>query len=916
MEKIKKFVKKDLIINGKPERVIVDDEQTLAELIRGQLGLTGTKVGCKAGQCGICSVIMDGKVLRSCITKMKKVPDGAVLTTIEGIGNKSHLHPLQAAWMKYGAAQCGFCSPGFIVSAKALLDENPSPTRNEVRQWFQQHKNLCRCTGYKPIVDAVMAAAKVLRGDMAMENLLYVIDEKKGILGSYAPRPSAADKACGTYDYGADLGRKLPEGTLHLALVQSKISHANLISIDTKEAECMPGVERVLTYRDIEGSNRINGMATFPWNKGDGFDRPILIDTKVFQYGDAIAIVCADTLEHARAAVGKVKVELEELPVYMHAPEAMADDAIEIHPGTPNIYFQQPTIKGEDTEPIFAAADYIAEANYYTSRQPHLILENDVGFAYYDEEGILTIHSKSIALYIHIDMIREALGVEEGKLRLIQNNSGATFGYKMSPTNEALLGVAAIATGKPCYLEFDMEQNITYTGKRSSSYADIRMAANREGKILGMEYDFVYDHGAYSEWGDCLAFRGNAYIGGGYGIESIRGMVSAVCTNHAYGTAFRSWGSPQALFCSECLVDELAHKIGMDPLELRYKNVYRPGDTTPTGAAPDVYPWPEMLEYLRPRYQKALADAQAKSTAEIKYGVGLSLANYGVGADFADFSEAWVELLPDGVAIYNTWQDHGQGSDMGTLTIVHEALKPLGIKTGQIKLVMNDTGKCPDSGCSAASRGQVFIGNAMVDACENMLEAMKKEDGTYRTYTEMVADDKKLRYVGSFASGQYCTMIDKDTAQCNPTMQYMYGIIMTELAVAVNTGKVQVNAMTMTADCGKIINKSVVDGQMFGGMVQGVGFALSEDFLDPKVHNTLVKCGFPAILASPDEMEVVYFESHRETGPFGASGVGELPLSSPHASILNAIDNACGVRIRELPALPEKILAGLEKAKK
>ncbi len=283
-----------------------------------------------------------------------------------------------------------------------------------------------------------MAAAKVLRGEMPIEELYYDFDDEKGILGSYAPRPSAADKACGTFDYGADLGLKLPPESLHMALVQAKVSHANLISVDTTAAEGMPGVECVLTSKDIKGTNRINGMATFPWNKGDGFDRPILADDKIFQYGDAIAIVCADTTAHAKAAAEKVVVELEELPAYMHAPEAMADDAIEIHPGTPNIYFEQPTIKGEDTEPIFETADFVAEANYYTSRQPHLILENDVGFGYFDEEGILTIHSKSIALYIHIDMIREALGVEEGKLRLIQNNSGATFGYKMSPTNEAL----------------------------------------------------------------------------------------------------------------------------------------------------------------------------------------------------------------------------------------------------------------------------------------------------------------------------------------------------------------------------------------------------------------------------------------------------------------------------------------------
>ena len=912
-EEMKKMCRKVLHVNGNEISLVVDSEDLLSNVIRKQLGLTGTKVGCKAGQCGICSVILNGKVVRSCVVKMKKVENGSIITTIEGVGNKDHMHPLQLAFAKHGSAQCGFCTPGFIVSAKGLLEENQSPTRQEVREWFQKHRNVCRCTGYKPIVDAVMDAAKVIRGEMDVEALLYQHKAGDSILGSWIPRPSALAKVSGTYDYGADLGLKMPQETLHLELVQAKVSHALIKSIDTSEAEKMPGVEAVLTHKDVQGTNRINGMALFPWNKGDGFDRPILCDEKVFQFGDALAIVCADTPEHAKAAAEKVVVELEELPAYMNAPEAMADDAIEIHPGTPNVYFEQPTIKGEETKPIFEKAAHVAEASYYTTRQPHLILEPDVGFGYYDEEGRLTIHSKSICLYVHIEMIREALGIEAENIRLIQNNMGATFGYKLSPTNEALLGVAVMATGKPCYLEFDMFQTITYTGKRSSSYTDIRMAADEEGMLTGMEYDIIFDHGAYSEWGDCLAFKGNMFVGAGYDIKNIRGKSSAVCTNHAYGTAFRSYGSPQALFASECLVDELAAKMGMDPFEMRYKNVYRPGATTPVGATPEVFTWPEMFDYLRPHYEKAVKEAKAKSTEMKKYGVGLSLANYCVGGDFADFSEAWAELLPaGGVAIYNCWQDHGQGSDMGTLAIAHESLRPLGIPLEKIQLVMNDTAICPDGGVSAGSRGQVFFGNAIKHACEKLIEAMKKEDGTFRSYEEMANEGLDLRYVGNFASGAYCAMIDKDTGQGTPMMQYMYGIVMSEVEVDVTTGKTTVNKMTLVTDCGTIINKTVVDGQMYGGLVQGIGLALSEDFEDLSRHTNLARCGIPTIMDAPHEMEVVYFETPREHGPFGASGVGELPLSSPHASIINAIYQACGARIRELPALPEKVLAALQ----
>jgi aldehyde oxidoreductase len=233
------MLKKNLKVNDIQRSLIVDPEASLAEVIRGQLGLTGTKVGCGGAQCGACSIIMDGRVVRSCVTKMKNVADGASITTIEGIGTPDNLHPLQVAWMTHGGAQCGFCSPGFIVSAKALLDKNPHPSREDVRDWFQKHRNACRCTGYKPLVDAVMDAARVLRKEMRKEALAYSIPADGRIWGGAYPRPTALAKVTGTCDYGADLGLKMPPDTLRLALVQARVSHANILSIDTSEARCL-----------------------------------------------------------------------------------------------------------------------------------------------------------------------------------------------------------------------------------------------------------------------------------------------------------------------------------------------------------------------------------------------------------------------------------------------------------------------------------------------------------------------------------------------------------------------------------------------------------------------------------------------------------------------------------------------------
>ena len=909
------MLKKRIILNGVERIVIVEPDISLAEVVRKQLGYTGTKVGCGTGECGACSVIMNGKVIRACITRMKNVPKYAEIITIEGVGTEDNLHPLQLAWMVHGGAQCGFCTPGFIVSAKALLDENMSPTREEVRDWFQKHRNLCRCTGYIPLVDAVMDAAKLMRGEITKEDLWFQLKEGDSILGTEVVRPSALSKVMGTWDFGADLGLKLPENTLHIKLVQATVSHANIISIDTSEAEKMPGVFRVLTHKDVPGTNRINGLA-FPQNKGDGKERPILNDKKVFQYGDVLAMVLADTPRQAEAAAAKVKVELEELPAYMSAPAAMAEDAIEIHPGTPNVYFETRRVKGEDTGPLMEKLPYVMEGDFYVGRQPHLVLEPDVGFAYMDEEGKLIVHSKSIAIHFHHLMTAEGIGIDPDKYVIVQNPTGGTFGYKFSPTNEALLGVAALVTKRPVFLEFNMYQQITYTGKRSPFFINLKFGADENRKLQAMEADWTVDHGPYCEFGDLLTMRGTQFIGACYDIPNSRGEGRTVCTNHAWGSAFRAYGAPQSLFATETLIDMLAEKVGMDPLEFRYINVYREGSTTPTGCPPDVIALPQALEKMRPIYQEAKKRAEEKNKAggPIKYGVGLSLNTYGCGLDGPDTSEAWVELTPDGVTIGASWEDHGQGADMGTLAYTYETLRPLGLGIDQIKLVMNDMELTPNSGPSGGSRQNVVTGNAIKAACENLLEALKKEDGSYKSYDEMVAEGLPLRYEGKWTTPN--TACDVETGQGDPFPTYMYGVLLSEVAVDTTTGKTTIEKFTMVSDCGTIVNKLVLEGQIYGGLVQGIGLALSEDFEDLEKHTSLTRCGFPQIKDTPDNVEIIHQETPRPLGPYGASGVGEMPLAAPHASICNAIYDACGVRITKLPAYPERVLEGLKQLEK
>ncbi|WP_040620775.1 molybdopterin-dependent aldehyde oxidoreductase [Rhodovulum sp. PH10] len=904
--------RRTLNVNGVERWLVVDDDATLADVLREKMLLTGCKVCCEDGQCGACTVVIDGKPIRACMTPMHKVAPTARITTIEGIGTPGALHPLQVAWMAHGGAQCGVCTPGFIMSAKVLLDTNTSPTREQVRAWFNRNRNVCRCTGYKPLIDAVMDAAAIMRGEKRPEDLLDGPKPDGSILGTKYVRPSAVAKVTGTWDFGADLALRMPEGTLRLALVQAKVSHALIKGIDTAEAEAMPGVEKVITWKDVSGKNAITGLITFPTNKGDGWDRPILCKEKVFQFGDAIAIVAADTVEHARAAADKVKVDLEVLPAYMSGFAALEPDALEIHPGVPNAYYEQGVVKGLDTKPFFESAAATVDITTYCSRQPHLHLEPDCGEAFVDDDGVLTILSKSIGVHLHHAMICPGLGIPPEKLRLIQNPTGGTFGYKFSPTMEALLGVAALATGKPVSLVYDQFQNITYTGKRSPANINIRLACDGNGKLTAMETDWWLDHGPYSEFGDLVTLRQGQFTGAGYHLENIRGHGRTVATNHAWGSAFRAYGSPQAFLASEIAIDMLAEKMGEDPFEFRYKNLYDETSTTPTGQKPEVLVLPQLFDMLRPKYREAKARCAAfnAESTEAKRGVGIALGIYGCGLDGPDSSEARVEMTPRGFVVHSGWEDHGQGADLAAQTIAHEVLRAAGVTPGEITLVMADTFG-PNSGPAGGSRSNVFCGNAIRVAAEMMLNALKKPDGTYRTYQEMVADNVPLSYDGKWVAAA-CTDCSPDTAQGNPFPIYMYSVFMPEVEVDLESGQAKVVKFTVATDVGTIINKATVDGQMYGGLAQGIGLALTEDFEDLELHTTLRDCGIPYPKDVPDDMEVLYLETPRGDGPFGAAGVGEAPLTAPHPAILNAVYDACGVRIFRVPALPEAIKAGLD----
>jgi aldehyde oxidoreductase len=759
-----------------------------------------------------------------------------------------------------------------------------------------------------------MSAAKVLRGEITKEDLAWKIPADGRIYNTKIPRPAALAKVLGTADYGDDIALKMCD-TLHLALVTAGVSHANILSIDFSEAEKAPGVFKVITSKDVKGINRI----TFPVgelrSKADGFEHPILMDKKVFRFGDPVAVVAADTRAHARAAAKLVKVELEPLPEYLDVLDAMADDAVQVHPGIPNVFLEAPIFKGEDTRKVLPKAAHVVEGSFYSTRQPHMSIEPDVAQAYVDENGVVNIHCKSQALHVAVGTIAMGIGLPMDKIRVIENPTGASFGYALSPTTAALVAVAAIATERPVTITLSYEEHTHFTGKRAPSYSNAKLGCDENGKLTAIEYEIAYDKGAYTEVAGVLIQKGQRFYGAPYYIPNIMGVSKAVLSNHAYSTAYRGFGSPQCYTGSEQLMDMLAEKVGMDPLEFRYINVLRPGDTGASGQIYDVYPMVGIIDKIRPIYKELQERAKRESTPEKRRGVGVSVGHYNVTSNAADHSEVALELNPDGsVTSFNCWEDQGQGADVGTLVHTHESLRPLGLRLDQIKLVQNDTGLAPNTGPAAGSRSHYMAGNAIKDAAEKLMNAMRKPDGSWRTHAEMVKEGIPTKYLGVHDTSGYTQFLDPNTGLGNPTAEYTYGIFVSEVEVDMKTGKARVLAMHCVSDVGVIGNYLAVDGQAYGGMQHCIGFALSEDYSDVKKHTNLIPMGFPFIESVPDgdDFTVQYIETPRPTGPYGSSGCSEMYQSGGHVCVLNAIYNACGVRIFSLPATPAKVKAGID----
>jgi aldehyde oxidoreductase len=876
-----------LTVNGVKRKVEAGPDLVLIDLLREELDLTGTKQSCdRKGQCGACTVIVDGKAVRSCLKKVADM-DGADVITVEGLGTPENPHLIQEAFVLAGAIQCGYCTPGMIMAAKALLDQNPDPDTAAIKKALA--RNLCRCTGYVKIIDAIKLAGKFLRKETTPAKIRGAINKKK-MIGESHPRPSAMIKACGLAKFGGDIKM---ENMLEIAAVHSTEFHAVIKSIDTSAAKKMPGVVGVMTADDIKGSNRLRVIVP---------DQPVLCEDKVRAYGDPVAIVAAETREQARAAAAAVKVTYEKLPVMKTPEEALAPGAVQIHPHSPNLCYQQPQIMG-DAAKAYKNSAAVVSGDFSTQMNHQAALEPEACVSYLDGKELVVI-GRSIMIHAHAAIIKEAVGAE--KIRYKEPFCGGQFGIKASISSEGIAAAAAMHFKRPIRYIPTLAESFLITSKRHPFSMKTKLAADANGKITAYSNEFIMNKGAYFLLGPVMPGRALHMLNGSYYIPNVDANVKLVYTNNGSGGAARGAGPPQVMFALESLIDMVADKLGIDPLEMRRMNAMKVGQPRSTGAVVEQMEFVELCDAIKPLYEKANKKAAElnKKGGKIKRGVGIACHSFGI-AEPGDQAANSIEINPDDtITIYAAIADPGEGNDS---MLSQLAAHVLDIPLERIRLYTRDTDKTVAAGPSAGSRQTYMGGGAMVNAAQKMAQAMK-EAGS-KTYAGLKKAGKPTRYEGSKkVAGK--DRFDPKTGQSDSFDSLVHNIQMAEVEVNTETGDVQVLKMTTAVDCGPIIHPQNLEGQLEGGMDQGIGYALREEFVLGKTKDWIT-FKFPTITTAC-EVEFITRETPRKRGTLGSTGIGEMTMVSTAPAVTNAIYNACGARIYHLPATPDKVKAALK----
>lgn len=901
-----------ITLSGEQRGLHVRPGARLSEVLREDLGCKSVKVGCDAGDCGACTVLVDGLQQCACLIPAIQA-DGSTIETLETSEPKLR-EMLQKSFLYHGAAQCGICTPGIMMAAMELLRETPRPSESQVEDSLGGV--LCRCTGYRKIITAVTQTFDLPDAQPTPRS--------GNSVGASIPRLDGQPKVDGTEIFGADHN---PDGTLLVRAVRSPHFHADfsLGDIDGWAAR-HAGVEAVLTVTDIQGDNCFGVIPPLA-------DQPALAESHVRFLGEPVALVVGlpDVIE--ALDLNTFPVTWTERKYSLTEADGGIDGAPQVHENRPDNTLIRGNVRCGDPEGALAEADHVVSGRFETSYVEHAYIEPEAGIGWLDGDT-LVIQACTQAPVMDLEDTAKVLGLPLDKVRIIPAAAGGGFGSKLDVSVQPLIGLAVLKTGKPCRMVFTRNESMRATTKRHPSTMEAQIGADADGKVTGMTFHGDFNTGAYASWGPTVATRVPVHASGPYFTPNYHATSRAIHTNGPSSGAFRGFGVPQAAITQEMLYDELAAACGLDRLDFRLKNAFRDGDKTPFGQTLQAVGLVECLETLKPHWDAALTSVQQFNTGSdtVKRGIGIASCWYGCGnTALPNPSTMRMGITPDGqLTLHQGATDIGQGSNTVITQIAADAL---GVPVDQFALIGPDTGLTPDCGKTSASR-QTFISGKAAEKSGRALRAailrmtnlsdsasidvsggtVTVTDGTARQ--QIALKDLSPNEHGYVLSAEETydppTSALDENGQGTPYAVFGYGAQIAEVEVNLALGTTKVLHMTAAHDLGRVINPILAEGQIEGGIAQGLGLALMEEFLPGRTEN-LHDYLIPTIGDMPPVTSIL-IEKPDPEGPMGAKGLGEHVLIPTAPAILNAIRHASGAKITKVPALPHRVRRAIQEA--
>ena len=898
-------------LNGNIVTTEVGPATRLSRALREDLGFTGTKSGCDAGDCGACTVLIDGELACSCLVPVAQVQDCDV-TTVEGLAETDGtLGRLQQSFLDHGAAQCGICTPGMLVAASRLLKASDNPSRQEVEVALAGV--LCRCTGYTKIVDAVMA----------VHQSKPAVSPKSGCaIGSTVQRLDGAIKVLGQDRFGADT---VPDNAVLVRVLRSPHAHAQFTFGDLEAfVQAHVGIDAVFTAADVPGNNCFGVIPAFA-------DQPALAPGIAKFRGEAVALVAGEAEAIHQLDLQTIPVAWHPLPD-VHDVETAQTSLTLLHDNRPENILVRGLVERGDIALGFKQSKHSVVCHFTTPFIEHAYIEPEAGYAIREADR-LTIYGCTQSPHMDRESMASIMNLRPDQVRIVPSACGGGFGSKLDLSFQPYVALAAWKLNRPAYMVYSRRESMQSTTKRHPSDIHIKIACDDMGKITAMDFNGTFNTGAYSSWGPTVANRVPVHASGPYHTPNYRARSAAVHTHSVPSGAFRGFGVPQALIALECAYDQLADKAGIDRMEFRLRNALRNGDPTVTGQVFDQgVGIVDCLTVLLPAWKNAVANADqfnVKST-RFRKGVGAASCWYGCGnTSLPNPSTIRIGVSRSGqIVLHQGATDIGQGSNTVIAQIAADAI---GVPLAIITLLGADTDLTPDAGKTSASRQTFVTGNAAKRAGlalrRNILaHANVGEDATIeivqstmavRDQQNQVSIDLQSLPMGVHGYAFFAEETnDPPTApldkkgQGSPYAIYGYGAQICELTVDTRLGTIKLDRITAAHDVGQAINPQLVEGQIEGGIAQGIGMALMENYIPGKndnLHDYLI----PTIGDIP-EIKCIIVEVPDPEGPYGAKGLGEHVLIPTAPAILNAIRHATGAAIHNLPATPDKVYAALQ----